>query len=93
MRGEYSIKEPGGNVRTVKYHADKDGFHAVVHNSGVNDHSGGVYGGQGGHGGHGGHEEEQNLDLGHEAPVHEEHIQEYGIYHGQEADSDHAGYL
>ncbi|XP_015601017.1 cuticle protein 19-like [Cephus cinctus] len=40
VAGEYSLKEPGGNVRTVKYHADKDGFHAVVHNSGGNDHSG-----------------------------------------------------
>ncbi|XP_012267640.2 cuticle protein 19-like [Athalia rosae] len=38
--GEYSLKEPSGNVRTVKYHADKDGFHAVVHNTGGNDHSG-----------------------------------------------------
>lgn len=40
VAGEYSLKEPGGNVRTVKYHADKNGFHAVVHNSGGNDHSG-----------------------------------------------------
>jgi hypothetical protein len=38
--GQYSLKEPGGNIRTVKYHADKDGFHAQVHNSGGNDHSG-----------------------------------------------------
>ncbi|XP_015601037.1 cuticle protein 19-like [Cephus cinctus] len=39
VAGEYSLKEPGGNVRTVKYHADKDGFHAIVHNSAGNDHS------------------------------------------------------
>ncbi|GLG97612.1 Cuticle protein 21 [Gryllus bimaculatus] len=53
--GEYTVKEPGGNVRTVKYYADKKGgFHAHVHNSGGNDHSGGTYGGHGGHGGGGG---------------------------------------
>ncbi|XP_068085634.1 uncharacterized protein [Anabrus simplex] len=54
--GEYTLKEPGGNVRTVKYHADnKGGFIAHVTNSGGNDHSGGTgtYGGHG-HGGHGG---------------------------------------
>ncbi|XP_047098485.1 uncharacterized PE-PGRS family protein PE_PGRS20-like, partial [Schistocerca piceifrons] len=52
--GEYTIKEPGGNVRTVKYHSDKKGgFFAEVHNSGGNDHSGGTYGGYS-HGGHGG---------------------------------------
>lgn len=39
MTGQYSVKEPGGSVRVVKYRADKDGFHAVVHTSG--------YGGQG----------------------------------------------
>nr|CAD7603172.1 unnamed protein product [Timema genevievae] len=33
--GEYALKEPGGNVRTVKYVADKHGFHPVVHNSHV----------------------------------------------------------
>ncbi|KAJ9591088.1 hypothetical protein L9F63_002369, partial [Diploptera punctata] len=38
--GEYSLHEPGGNVRVVKYHADKDGFHAHVINSNGNDHSG-----------------------------------------------------
>lgn len=49
VHGEYSIKEPGGNVRTVKYHADhKGGFFATVHNSKGNDHSGGTYGHQGG---------------------------------------------
>nr|XP_012152398.1 PREDICTED: LOW QUALITY PROTEIN: pro-resilin-like [Megachile rotundata] len=39
--GEYTVKEPGGNVRTVKYHAGKHGFFAHVHNSDGNDHSGG----------------------------------------------------
>lgn len=47
MSGEYSVKDPGGTFRVVSYHADKEGFHAVVHTSGKNDHSGGVYGGQG----------------------------------------------
>lgn len=47
VSGQYSVKEPGGSVRVVRYHADKDGFHAVVHTSGQNDHSSGVYGGQG----------------------------------------------
>lgn len=45
MSGEYSVKDPGGTLRVVSYHADKEGFHAVVHTSGKNDHSGGVYGG------------------------------------------------
>ena len=31
--GEYTLKEPNGNIRTVKYVADKDGFHAEVFNS------------------------------------------------------------
>ncbi|KAJ8667013.1 hypothetical protein QAD02_008675 [Eretmocerus hayati] len=45
VTGEYTIKEPGGNIRTVKYHADPHGgFFAHVHNSGGNDHSGGTYG-------------------------------------------------
>lgn len=39
--GEYTIKEPGGNIRTVKYRAGKDGFFAHVLNSDGNDHSGG----------------------------------------------------
>ncbi|CAL7939848.1 unnamed protein product [Xylocopa violacea] len=47
VSGEYSVKEPGGSVRVVSYHADKDGFHAVVHTSGKNDHSADVYTGQG----------------------------------------------
>ncbi|XP_023313168.1 uncharacterized protein LOC108904938 [Anoplophora glabripennis] len=34
VRGEYSLVEDNGNVRTVKYYADwKTGFHAQVHNS------------------------------------------------------------
>lgn len=36
--GEYTIKEPGGNIRTVKYRAGKDGFFAHVLNSNGNDH-------------------------------------------------------
>ncbi|XP_015173607.1 PREDICTED: uncharacterized protein LOC107064924 [Polistes dominula] len=39
VSGEYSVKEPGGTLRIVSYHADKDGFHAVVHTSGKNDHA------------------------------------------------------
>ncbi|KYN38549.1 Cuticle protein 19 [Trachymyrmex septentrionalis] len=46
--GEYTIKEPGGNTRTVTYHADPHGgFFAHVHNSGGNNHHGGTYGGYG----------------------------------------------
>ena len=33
MIGEYTVKEPDGNIRIVKYRADEDGFHATVHNS------------------------------------------------------------
>ncbi|XP_039304800.1 uncharacterized protein LOC105194937 [Solenopsis invicta] len=47
VSGEYTVKDPGGSVRVVSYHADKEGFHAMVHTTGKNDHSGGVYGGQG----------------------------------------------
>ncbi|XP_043500830.1 cuticle protein 7-like [Polistes fuscatus] len=36
--GEYIVKEPGGNIRTVKYHAGKNGFYAHVYNSDGNDH-------------------------------------------------------
>ncbi|KAL6263893.1 hypothetical protein P5V15_003974 [Pogonomyrmex californicus] len=36
--GEYTVKEPDGNIRTVKYRAGKDGFHAKVHNSHRKDH-------------------------------------------------------
>ncbi|XP_035728644.1 uncharacterized protein LOC118444461 [Vespa mandarinia] len=39
VSGEYSVKEPGGALRIVSYHADKDGFHAIVHTSGKNDHA------------------------------------------------------
>ncbi|XP_003700092.1 cuticle protein 7-like [Megachile rotundata] len=42
VSGEYTLKEPGGNVRTVKYHADPHGgFFAYVHNSNGIDHYGG----------------------------------------------------
>ncbi|KOX74742.1 Cuticle protein 8 [Melipona quadrifasciata] len=47
VSGQYSVKEPGGSVRVVRYRADKDGFHAVVHTSGKNDHSADIYAGQG----------------------------------------------
>ncbi|XP_058798533.1 cuticle protein 19-like [Phymastichus coffea] len=40
VAGEYTVREPDGNIRTVKYHADEDGFHATVHNSRGNDHDG-----------------------------------------------------
>ena len=34
VKGEYSLVEPDGNVRTVKYYADwETGFHADVSNS------------------------------------------------------------
>ncbi|XP_020282709.1 uncharacterized histidine-rich protein DDB_G0274557-like [Pseudomyrmex gracilis] len=45
VEGEYHVHEPGGNVRSVKYHADPHGgFYAEVHNYGGNDHSGGSHG-------------------------------------------------
>ncbi|XP_014467906.1 PREDICTED: uncharacterized histidine-rich protein DDB_G0274557-like [Dinoponera quadriceps] len=45
VEGEYHIHEPGGNVRSVKYHAGPHGgFYAEVHNYGGNDHSGGSHG-------------------------------------------------
>lgn len=45
VEGEYHVHEPGGNVRSVKYHAGPHGgFYAEVHNYGGNDHSGGSYG-------------------------------------------------
>ncbi|XP_043510896.1 adult-specific cuticular protein ACP-22-like [Frieseomelitta varia] len=47
VSGQYSVKEPGGSVRVVRYRADKDGFHAAVHTSGKNDHSAAIYDGQG----------------------------------------------
>lgn len=40
MSGQYSVKEPNGSVRVVSYRADKDGFHAVVHSCGKNEHIG-----------------------------------------------------
>ncbi|KAJ8667014.1 hypothetical protein QAD02_008676 [Eretmocerus hayati] len=41
VHGEYQVHEPGGNIRTVKYHADPHGgFFAEVLNHGGNDHSG-----------------------------------------------------
>ncbi|CAL7939851.1 unnamed protein product [Xylocopa violacea] len=46
VEGEYHLHEPGGNVRSVKYHSHPHGgFFAEVHNHGGNDHSGGTYGG------------------------------------------------
>ncbi|XP_076283931.1 adult-specific cuticular protein ACP-22-like [Lasioglossum baleicum] len=54
VAGEYTVKEPGGNVRVVKYHADPHGgFFAYVHNSNGNNHDGGTYGGHGHGHGHG----------------------------------------
>ncbi|XP_015439483.1 PREDICTED: adult-specific cuticular protein ACP-20-like [Dufourea novaeangliae] len=55
VAGEYTVKEPGGNIRVVKYHADPHGgFFAHVHNSNGNNHEGGTYGGHG-HGDSGGY--------------------------------------
>ncbi|KYN19151.1 Cuticle protein [Trachymyrmex cornetzi] len=46
VQDEYHIHEPGGNVRSVKYHADPHGrFYAEVYNYCGNDHSSGTYGG------------------------------------------------
>lgn len=51
VKGEYTLLEPDGTIRTVKYHADKhNGFNAEVIRSGHAIHPA-VYG----HGGHGGH--------------------------------------
>lgn len=33
VRGQYSLVEPDGNVRTVDYYSDEWGFHADVKNS------------------------------------------------------------
>ncbi|XP_011301216.1 cuticle protein 19-like [Fopius arisanus] len=33
VTGEYTVKEPDGNIRRVRYRADEDGFHAQVLNS------------------------------------------------------------
>lgn len=40
--GQYSLQEPDGNVRTVKYVADNNGFQAQVHNT-VNNNNAGAY--------------------------------------------------
>ncbi|XP_066584518.1 uncharacterized protein [Prorops nasuta] len=74
VHGEYSVVEPGGNIRRVTYHADKDGFHAVVHNSGKNDHSGGVYGD---------HDAHSHVQIqGHASEAHHKHqsSQDYSEY-------------
>ncbi|XP_046980679.1 adult-specific cuticular protein ACP-20-like [Schistocerca americana] len=49
VTGEYSLKEADGSVRTVKYHADKSGFHPVVHHS-HHGYGGGAGAGDGGYG-------------------------------------------
>ena len=76
VHGEYSVKEPGGTIRVVSYHADKDGFHAVVHTSGKNDHSGGTYGGQG----------HAHYYQNHATEQHQEHggLQDYATYPAHE---------
>ncbi|XP_045764361.1 cuticle protein 19-like [Maniola jurtina] len=39
VKGEYSLVQPDGTYRKVSYHADdRNGFNAVVHNSGPNHH-------------------------------------------------------
>ncbi|KDR13910.1 Cuticle protein 19.8 [Zootermopsis nevadensis] len=38
--GQYSVQEPDGNVRTVKYVADNNGFQAQVHNTAKNNNPG-----------------------------------------------------
>uniref|UniRef100_A0A182NXS1 Uncharacterized protein n=1 Tax=Anopheles dirus TaxID=7168 RepID=A0A182NXS1_9DIPT len=60
VKGEYTLDEPDGSVRIVKYHADaKNGFEAVVKNikGGLQQESGSIGGGQeglsGGYGGYG----------------------------------------
>jgi hypothetical protein len=37
--GHYSLQEPDGNVRTVKYIADNNGFQALVHNTATNNNA------------------------------------------------------
>lgn len=45
VKGQYSLVEPDGSVRTVDYTADKhSGFNAVVTKSGHNVHTGHGYG-------------------------------------------------
>ncbi|XP_053677475.1 cuticle protein 19-like [Anopheles nili] len=62
VKGEYTLDEPDGSTRIVKYHADsKNGFEAVVKNigkGGIQQESGSIGGGQeggigGGYGGYG----------------------------------------
>ncbi|XP_053677476.1 adult-specific cuticular protein ACP-20-like [Anopheles nili] len=60
VKGEYTLDEPDGSTRIVKYHADsKNGFEAVVKNigkGGIQQESGSIGGGQeGGFGGGYGH--------------------------------------
>ena len=90
MSGEYSVKEPGGGVRVVTYRADKDGFHAVVHTSGKNDHSGGSYSPEAARHEHQGHHqqpEQVQLQLqGHESGGGHE-VHEYAAGYGS-----HEGY-
>jgi len=62
VHGEYSVVDPDGVLRTVKYTADKkNGFQAEVITSGKSNGGGGGNGG-GGDGGHGGHEESGHLE-------------------------------
>ncbi|PSN50756.1 hypothetical protein C0J52_01175, partial [Blattella germanica] len=60
--GHYALQEPSGNVRTVKYVADNNGFQAHVLNSGSNNHAGAN---QGGHGGYGGESRDGDVVVGH----------------------------
>lgn len=54
VKGQYSVQEADGTLRTVHYTADKhNGFNAVVTRTGTAGHAA-VYGGGGGGGGHGG---------------------------------------
>ncbi|XP_043288059.1 histidine-rich glycoprotein-like [Venturia canescens] len=86
VTGEYSVMEPGGNLRIVTYRADKDGFHAVVHNSGKNDHAGGTYSSEAHYERQGHHHPHQEIHV-QEQPHHEEShgghgLQEYAAGYG-----------
>ncbi|XP_015593224.1 cuticle protein isoform X2 [Cephus cinctus] len=74
VSGEYSVMEPGGTIRIVSYHADKDGFHATVRTSGHNDHSGATYGDQGHFQQAKGHAEPQGQAEHHELGLQDEHV-------------------